>query len=178
MKKFMSYLSVLCLFLAACDQGSGRDKSPGGSGNNNIQKNTGEVTDWQTSTLGQEGHGGDAIVCFNIPVERALYKIDTNPDFGCAPGDTCSSGNSSVSPSKPGSSSSGVVWRMTNEGRGSIQSAKPLEQYIAERIASKKVIIDQLNQMSLEEGYKRVIRPFAKLPAPFNRISEIHRKLG
>ncbi|NUN05862.1 MAG: hypothetical protein HUU57_08870 [Bdellovibrio sp.] len=67
---------------------------------------------------------------------------------------------------------------MTDEGRNSIRSAKPLEQYLAEKITSKKIILDQLNAMPVEEGYQKVLSSFTNLPAPFSRLSEIHHKLG
>jgi len=178
MKKFTKCLLVLSLSLTACNQGGGGGSSatPGGGV---VKGNSGEVAEWQSAALGQEGHGGDAIVCFRIPIESALYQINTKPDNNtCAPGGSCSDGQSSVSPTDPNSPSSGIIWRMTDAGRKAIQSAKPLEQYLGERIASKKVIIDQLNQMSLQDGYEKILAPFTKLPSAFSRISEMHRKLG
>ncbi len=136
---------MLCLFgfliLTACngDDGGG---SPGGAGGLS-QNNKGGISEWQSSALGQEGHGGDAIVCFDIPVERALYKVNTKPENDCPPNQPCPGSNSSTSPGQPGQSI-GIVWRMTDEGRRSIRSAKPLEQYLGERVASKKTVIDQL----------------------------------
>lgn len=147
-------------------------------GNNNVQNNKSELSEWQSSLLGQEGHGGDAIVCFSIPIERALYKVNTLPENKCTQEKPCSHFGSKSPDGNSSSPSSGIVWRMTDEGRRSIQSAKPLEQYLGERISSKKVIIDQLNQMSIEEGYKKILQPFLKLPSPFTRIAEMHRKLG
>lgn len=118
---------------------------------------------------------GVTLVCFSIPVERALYKVFYGkPDNEGAPPGPCM--GHSTDPSAP--RTSGVVWRMTAEGRKAISSAKPLEQYLAEKITSKKVLIDQLNAMSVEAGYQKVLAPFTKLPAPFSRISETHRKLG
>ncbi len=176
-------LSALCLFLSACSGGGGN--SPGAeTGGDRGHK--GSVTEWQASLLGQEGHGGDAVVCFNIPVDRALYQQKVGRGNACPPGQPCqgsgqtdpaglASGNVKTEPVRLGS---GTVWRMSEEGRKSIRSAKPLEQYLAERINSKKVIIGQLNQMSIEEGYRKVLLPFAKLPAQFKRLADIHRKLG
>ncbi len=122
MKTLTIFGSFLCLLLTACNGSSGGGNSPGGDGNNNIQSNKGEVSEWQYSLLGQEGHGGDAIVCFSIPVERALYKVNTKQENECPQGGPCSDSNSSTSPNNPGSTSSGIVWRMTDEGRRSIQS--------------------------------------------------------
>lgn len=179
MTKLTIITSVLCLLMIACNNNGGGSKSPGvGGGSNNDPNNKGVVSDWQNSLLGQEGHGGDAVVCFSIPIERALYKVNTNPGKKCQPGENCPKSVGMADPMNPGSSSSGIVWRLTNEGRQSIQSAKPLEQYLGERISSKKILIDQLNQMPLEEGYQQTLQPFTKLPSAFNRIAEMHRKLG
>lgn len=178
MKQFTLSLSTLCLLLSACSGGGG--SSAGGSG---TQNNKGVVSEWQVASLGQEGHGGDAIVCFNIPIEQALYKVEVGNHKDCPPGSSCSENKrSSNDPgsstgSSPGSSS-GIVWRMTDEGRKAIRSAKPLEQYVAESSPSKKLIVEQLNQMSVQKGYETVLRPFTKLPAAFSRISLMHKKLG
>lgn len=173
MKPIISAM-VLCLTLVACNEGGGNGSNGGTVGG---QGNNGSVTEWQASLLGQEGHGGDAVVCFSIPVDRALYQQKVGQENECQPGAPCQGGGSVEKPGWPGSGS-GTVWRMTDEGRKSIRSAKPLEQYLAERITSKKVVIDQLNQMSVEEGYQKVLLPFTKLPAPFKRLSETHQKLG
>lgn len=162
----------LGLMLTACGGSSGSQApaNPGGAGNEK-----GSVDEWQASLLGQEGHGGDALVCFTIPVERALYKVSYGkPEDECTPPGPCV--GHSTDPNDP--KRSGVVWRMTEEGRKSIKSAKPLEQYLAENITSKKALIDELNGMSVDLGYQQVLAPFKKLPAPFNRISETHKKLG
>lgn len=177
MRKVKKCLLVLGLFLTACSQGGGGGSSASPNGGV-IKNNSGEVSEWQSAALGQEGHGGDAIVCFSIPIENALYKINTKPDNNCVPPGPCSDSQNSTSPMDPNSPSSGIVWRMTDAGRKAIQSAKPLEQYLGERIASKKVIIDQLNQMSLQDGYEKILAPFTKLPSAFNRVSEMHQKLG
>lgn len=172
---------LLTNFLAACGSGGGGSSSPGGPGGEATPTGKGSVTEWQSSLLGQEGHGGDALVCFNIPVDRALYKANVgdseNNGNNCVPPGPCSDSNTSVSPQNP-SGGSGVVWRMTDEGRKSILSAKPLEQFLAEKISSKKILVDQLNQISVEEGYRKILSPIIKLPAPFSRLSEIHQKLG
>lgn len=173
MKPIISAM-VLCLTLVACNEGGGNGSNGGTVGG---QGNKGTVTDWQASLLGQEGHGGDAVVCFSIPVDRALYQQKVGEENECLPGNPCQDGGSTNGPSKPGSGS-GTVWRMTDEGRKSIRSAKPLEQYLAERITSKKKIIDQLNQLSVEDGYRELLQPFTKLPTPFKRIAETHQKLG
>ncbi len=171
---FLVFLSSL-FFLLGCSQGG---SSPGGAAAGaTISKNKGEISGWQLSALGQEGHGGDAIVCFSIPVEQALYKIDTNPEIVCPAGENCPSVVTGT-PNDSTSKSTGIVWRMTEQGRKSIQSAKPLEQYLAERITNKKIMIDQLNQLSTQEGYEKLLMPFTKLPAAFSRLSEIHHKLG
>jgi hypothetical protein len=175
MKFSMFCLSTMCLFLTACEVGG--DGSPGAI-SVTTSNAKGEVTQWQSTLLGQEGHGGDAIVCFSIPVERALYKIDlSGNEKNCVPGEQCKEVSHSTSPGSI-SPASGIVWRMTDEGRSSIQSAQPLEQYLAARIASKKLILDQLNQMPIEEGYQKILLPMVNLPAPFNRISEMHQKIG
>jgi hypothetical protein len=172
MKNVTICLSVLVL-LAACTGGGG---SPVDSGGAPAPRGRGGLSDWQSSLLGQEGHGGDAVVCFDIPVERALYKVTVGePEENCTADGSCSSSR----PHNPGTDGgSGLVWRMTDEGRKAIRSAKPLEQYLAERIASKKNLIDHLNQVSTEEGYQEILRPFAKLPAAFSRVSEMHQRLG
>lgn len=179
MKKLI-LLTIGILILVACGEigssGGGGGNSPNGQPNNPSQGNQ-VISDWQNSTVGQEGHGGDAIVCFNIPVERALYKLNTRPENGCRSGETDEKCSDGQVPTQPGNSS-GVVWRMTEEGRRSIRSAKPLEQYLGERVASKKIVIDQLNRMSLEEGYQSILQPITNLPAAFNRISQTHRQLG
>lgn len=168
---------ITVLLLSSCNNGGGSSPAPstptGGNGNSNGKSG---ISEWQSSLLGQEGHGGDALVCFSIPVDRALYKVDLGSGGNnCVPPGPCSDSQSSGSPNTPGSS---VVWRMTDEGRKSILSAKPLEQYLAEKISSKKAYIDQLNQLSVEEGYRKILSPFIKLPAPFSRLSEMHQKLG
>jgi len=179
MKKItMSFVTML--LLAACnDGGSGTPAGgvPGSSPGNNKEA----LSDWQSSLVGQEGHGGDAVVCFDIPVERALYKVTVGeqpPENTCPPPGPCA--QKPVDEKMPDSNGrgSGIVWRMTDEGRKSIRSAKPLEQYLGERITSKKILIDQLNQMPVEEGYEKVLMPFTRLPAAFSKIKAIHQKLG
>jgi hypothetical protein len=166
-------LSV-CLLLGACNfKSSSHDE--------NSQFG---VQEWQTSLLGQEGHGGDAVVCFSIPLDQALQKIDTRPKAPeCNVGDVCPNqpiGSDPIlnpSPDAP-LSSSGVIWKMTNEGRKSIHSAQPLEQYLAERVSGKKLILERLKKLTPEEGYQELLQIFTELPVPFKRISEMHRKLG
>lgn len=161
-------LMTLFLTLVACKQ----DSKTGAGGGNGTDP-TWKATEWQTSLLGQEGHGGDAIVCFSIPVERALVQQKLIEEQPCPPGQECPSQLNSSSSPRPR-----VTWRMTDEGRRSIRSAKPLEQHLAERIASKKILIDQLNQLSVEQGYRMVLQPLTKLPAAFTRVKEIHQKIG
>lgn len=185
MKNIFTSLFVL-LALVACDnEGGSRSHSL-----NNTPPNTkAGLSDWQASFLGQEGHGGDAVVCFSIPVSKALSKVeDKKNESDCPSSEPCihhtESQNSPVLTTQDGASTnirrsgSGVTWTMTAEGRRSIQSAKPLEQYVGEKIASKKNLFEQLKQLSVEEGYQKLLKPFTKLPAPFHRISEIHQKLG
>lgn len=159
-------LALVFLSLSAC-QGGAQDGSDQATG-----ARTGSGTEgWQNSLVGQEGHGGDAIVCFSIPIERALVQVASGQEDTCQPPGPCQ-GHSSPTP-RPG-----PVWKMTEEGRRSIQSAKPLEQYLGERIASKKAVIDQLNQMSPEDAYRKILQPFSKLPSAANRLSEMHQRLG
>lgn len=186
MNKNIFNFSISLLLLVACS----KNEDPNSPKDNTGNKPLSEISEWQSSLLGQEGHGGDAIVCFNIPIERALYKVKVNPYRDCTSDEPCQSiskpglVNKSDSPSSRNSSlnSSNTVtkfaWRMTEEGRKSINSAKPLEQYLGEKIANKKKIIDQLNQLSLQEGYEKILSVFTQLPAPFNRLLEIHQKLG
>ncbi len=174
MKKLTLCISLLSLLLTACDESRSSSPEGGAIGGQNA---AGKVSDWQASLLGQEGHGGDAIVCFSIPVDRALYKETVGPVDECQPPGPCTKTGSDGNQGYP-RSGSGIVWRLTTEGRKSIRSAKPLEQYLGERSASKKIILDQLNQMSVKEGYQHVLAPFTNLPAAFSRISQTHQQLG
>lgn len=163
-------LGLLFFVLTACggdEPGAGSASGPG-TGTEPVVA-TGRIQEWQVSLAGQEGHGGDAIVCFSIPIERALAHADVPPGDGCQPDGTCIV-HSGPTPND--------LWRMTEEGRRSIQSAKPLEQYLGERIAGKKVILDQLNQMPVKDGYAKVIKTFSKLPGAYSRVAEAHRRLG
>lgn len=162
--------TFLFLTLAACSSGGGEVSGSGG-GNPKGQR----IDDWKVNLLGQEGHGGDAIVCFNIPVSQALEQQTFGEKDECTT-PPCMSHSQPIGPG--GSPTSGTVWRMTEAGRKSIRSAKPLEQYQAERSAGGRAMIGQLNQMTPEDGYKKLLQPFTALPAPFNRIKETHRKLG
>ncbi len=172
MKKTMILLIIFailtgCLSGSNTNDGSVNPASPVGPG----QGASDSVASWQSSALGQEGHGGDAIVCFSIPVSQALRKVTMGEGAKCNEGQPC------LQVPSDGSASS-MAWQMTEVGRRSIVSAKPLEQYLAERIVSKKVIIDQLNKMSVEEGYEKLLAPFRKLPAAYKKISDTHRQLG
>lgn len=133
-----------------------------------MSQETKNIEDWQASTMGQEGHGGDAIVCFSIPIQQAVVKVNYGSE-PCVPGGPCSS--------EPGNSH-GTTWQMTQAGRAAIQSAKPLEQFLAEKISGKKLFLDRLNQMSVEQGYQYTLSSLTQLPAPFKRISEMHQRLG
>lgn len=183
MKKMTLVGCCILIFLSACNGGSPSSSNK----KEEVQKpKEGSVSEWQTSFLGQEGHGGDAIVCFSIPVEQALYQVKYGQESACTGEGPCyqegHTESGSLEASSDGKTSSGTTsgttWRMTDEGRKSIHSAKPLEQYLAERIASKKPLIDQLNQMSLEEGYQQSLLSFAKLPAAFQKLSSVHQRLG
>ncbi len=72
----------------------------------------------------------------------------------------------------------GVSWRLTDKGRKSIVSAKPLEQYLAERINSKKKVIDDLNKLSVEDGYRQIIGPLGQLPGAYEKLASSHDELG
>jgi hypothetical protein len=158
---------VLGIVLAGCQSGNAdTEAGPGGA-----QTTKGALAGWQTSLLGQEGHGGNAVVCFSIPVERALYQASTGEGDNCVAGEPCLvHGGPNTTP--------GAVWRMTDEGRRSIISAQPLEEYLGSRTASGKRALDQFNQMSVEDGYRQAVLPFAKLPAASSHLQEMHRKLG
>lgn len=160
----------LVFLLAACNGESTGSSAPMNPGK------AGTIEDWQSPLMGQEGHGGDAIVCFSIPVDLALEKVGPEKKETCGSSGSCPSQIGSTRPvDLP---SSGVTWKMTAAGRNSISSAKPLEQYLAERIQSKKAMIDQLNQMSVEDGYRSLLSSFANLPAAASRLSDVHRQLG
>lgn len=177
MKQSIFGLVILSLFLTACKETESNNPAPGGNGQQ-THGTRDPVTEWQTSFLGQEGHGGDAVVCFTIPVDQALYQEKLGPEKDCPTGSPCPGGGTSTDSSGKTGRGSGTVWRMTEAGRKSIRMAQPLEQYLGARIESKKRVLDQLNQLSPEEGYRKILQPFTRLPAAFNRISEIHQKLG
>lgn len=166
---------VFLLFLSACGNNSGS----GGASKFGPNSSGGKALEgWQSATLGQEGHGGDAIVCFNIPIEQAIYKVGGGDEGG---GDEDGGGSKDCGPdfcrSSP-NAGSGQVWRMTDAGRQAIRSAQPLEQYLAEHTMGKKQLLERLNQMSVEDGYKKLLQPYTFLPGAFSRIAEMHRKLG
>ncbi|MCB0415240.1 MAG: hypothetical protein KDD50_12960 [Bdellovibrionales bacterium] len=153
----------------------------GGSlpGNGDNKKNdSGSLKAWQVRMLGQEGHGGDAIVCFSIPIEKAVYKVELPLQNECTGKGPCQPQGSSCQIGQPCPHSRGVIWKITDEGRRSIESAKPLEQYMAEKIASKKVFLDELNKLSLNDAYMEVLTPFTALPGAFEKIVDIHHSLG
>ncbi|KYG63099.1 hypothetical protein AZI86_15375 [Bdellovibrio bacteriovorus] len=129
------------------------------------------LTGWKRDFIGQEGHGGDALVCFSIPVQRAVVKESFGQEEDCTKG-CSSSGNSGSTPRAT------AVWRMTAEGRAAIVSAKPLEQYLLEKIGGRQAMLDQLNRMSTEEAYTKVITSLKTLPAAYEKVSLIHNKLG
>lgn len=168
MKPVILSMIVLGIALAGCQSESAdTDSGPGGA----QATRGGTIAGWQTSLLGQEGHGGDAVVCFSIPVERALYQASTGGGDHCVTGEPCLVHNGP-------NSQPGAVWRMTDEGRRSIVSAQPLEEYLGSRTTSGKRVLDQFNQMPVEEGYRQSLLPFAKLPAASSRVQEMHRQLG
>jgi hypothetical protein len=173
----LSFLTTAIFIVLAFLVTSCKDGGPGGDSAAGPSYPKARLEPWQLSHLGQEGHGGDAIVCFSIPIERAIYQVQLSSESECVTGSPCSETRSSSSSSSSGARS-GPVWRMTVEGRKNIQSAKPLEQHLGERIAGHKVILDFLNNMPVKEGYKALLTSFTSLPATFDRISQIHQQLG
>ncbi|NUN05861.1 MAG: hypothetical protein HUU57_08865 [Bdellovibrio sp.] len=76
MKNALALLPFV-LLLSACQEGGGNGATTlGASAGTTNPASKGTVSDWQSSLLGQEGHGGDALVCFSILVDRALYKVN------------------------------------------------------------------------------------------------------
>jgi hypothetical protein len=171
MKQVNLVIPLVSLLLVACGVSETADDRRAST-----SKSKGSFERWQSDLLGQEGHGGDAIVCFSIPIDQALYQVGNTPPNTCPPNEKCS--DKSESRSGKSGSTSGIYWRMTDAGRSSIRSAKPLEQYLGERISSKKTVIESLNQLSTEDGYQKLLKPYMQLPAPFARIAETHQKFG
>lgn len=162
----MKRFSIVLIFLAACQSSSDSKKKLTGS-------------DWQVLMAGQEGHGGDAIVCFDIPLDRALSKVVLTEEEPCAPGEDCVKHREEHSVGNgPSAEPPEAIWRMTEAGRRAIQSAKPLEQYLGERIAGRRAFFKRLNESSIENGYQLALQPFTQLPAAFEQIEKMHRNLG
>lgn len=189
--KRLFVLTVVAVHLISCQGGGGNSASPGigpdpinpkpapeeSTNNESSPGNSSGSSNWRADFLGQEGHGGDAIVCFNIPISRAVISgelVTPKSETICYPNGQCETKIpvERVSPINP------IVWRITDEGRRSIRSAKPLEQFLAEKISSKKLIVDELNRMSVEDGYLKITSAFRELPAVKESIRQQHQKLG
>lgn len=175
MRSSVLFIVLLSIGLSACNSG-GSGQSGGATPQGGTSPQSG-LSQWQSSSMGQEGHGGDAIVCFSIPVDQALSKVGNEQNSECTTRNENEFCAIESGPQKPGQGS-GVAWKMTEAGRKSIRSAKPLEQYLAEKISSKKLILDQLNTMPLQAGYEKMLSSMQNFPAPFQRLVEIHNKLG
>ncbi|MBT4763033.1 MAG: hypothetical protein HOO06_15170 [Bdellovibrionaceae bacterium] len=132
---------------------------------------------WKVNSLGQEGHGGDAVVCFSIPIEQALYRVTPKKNSSCLRNLPCENKSETASDQEQNGPAK-VMWRMTDVGRKSIRSAKPLEQFLAERITGLNPVIAQLNQGTLTTGYNLLRSKLAHLPAAYEKNEEIHQALG
>jgi hypothetical protein len=174
MKKNLLLNVMVAFLLSACnDTSSPAGADNGGKPKNSGPKSAGELASWQPAAVGQEGHGGDAVVCFSIPIDQAVEKIST--ESKCIPSETQPCKSSSQT---DGSQVATEVWRLTDLGRKNISSAKPLEQYLAERIAGKKEFLTELNQMSVEDGFNKLVFPLRNFPSAFDELYKINSKLG